>query len=98
VYNSLWPKIKLTANYIYSGGPWGPWTQEERWEENSGSSPSTIAAEIAGLVDAAQITLSNNDTVDGTNWLNAADYWLWRNEYRRSLRRFVRPRQAMADL
>ena len=30
VYNALWPKIKLTANYIYSNGPW---TQEERWEE-----------------------------------------------------------------
>ena len=31
VYNALWPKIQLTANYIYSSGPW---TQEERWEEN----------------------------------------------------------------
>jgi glucoamylase len=72
VYNSLWPKIKLTANYIYSVGPW---TQEERWEENSGYSPSTIAAEIAGLVDAAQIALANNDTADAANWLNAADYW-----------------------
>jgi glucoamylase len=72
VYNSLWPGIKLTANYIYSNGPW---TQEERWEENSGYSPSTIAAEIAGLVDAAQIALANNDTADAANWLNAADYW-----------------------
>jgi glucoamylase len=75
VYNSLWPKIKMTANYIYSNGPWGPWTQEERWEENSGYSPSTISAEIAGLVDAAQIALDNNDSVDTANWLNAADYW-----------------------
>jgi glucoamylase len=72
VYNALWPKIKLTANYIYLNGPW---TQEERWEENEGYSPSTIAAEIAGLVDAAQIALANNDTADAANWLNAADYW-----------------------
>jgi glucoamylase len=72
VYSSLWPKIKLTANYIYSTGPW---TQQERWEENAGYSPSTIAAEIAGLVDAAQIALANNDTADAANWLNAADYW-----------------------
>ena len=72
VYNPLWPKIKLTANYIYGNGPW---TQEERWEETSGYSPSTIAAEIAGLVDAAQIALANNDTEDAANWLNAADYW-----------------------
>ena len=72
VYNALWPKIKLTANYIYRNGPW---TEEERWEENSGYSPSTIAAEIAGLVDAAQIALANSDTGDAANWLNAADYW-----------------------
>jgi glucoamylase len=72
VYNALWPKIKLTANYIYSTGPW---TEEERWEETGGYSPSTIAAEIAGLVDAAQIALANNDAADAANWLNAADYW-----------------------
>jgi glucoamylase len=72
VYNALWPKIQLTANYIYSSGPW---TQEERWEETSGYSPSTIAAEIAGLVDAAQIALANNDPADAANWLNAADDW-----------------------
>jgi glucoamylase len=72
VYNSLWPKIRLTANYIYSNGPW---TEEERWEETSGYSPSTIAAEIAGLVDAAQIALENSDAADAANWLNAADYW-----------------------
>jgi glucoamylase len=41
----------------------------------SGYSPSTITAEIAGLVDAAQIALANNDTADAANWLNAADYW-----------------------
>jgi glucoamylase len=72
VYNPLWPKIRLTANYIYNNGPW---TEQERWEENGGYSPSTIAAEVAGLVDAAQIALSNNDTADAANWLNAADYW-----------------------
>src|SRR6202034_1935293 len=54
VYNPLWPKIRLTANYIYSTGPR---TDEERWEENPGYSPSTIAAEIAGLADAAEIAL-----------------------------------------
>ena len=72
VYNLLWPKIQLTANYIYSNGPR---TDQERWEENDGYSPSTIAAEIAGLVDAAQIALANNDTADAADWLNAADYW-----------------------
>jgi glucoamylase len=72
VFNALWPKIQLTANYIYMNGPW---TEEERWEETSGYSPSTIAAEIAGLVDAAEMALANNDVGDAANWLNAADYW-----------------------
>ncbi|HZZ60945.1 MAG TPA: glycoside hydrolase family 15 protein, partial [Roseiarcus sp.] len=72
VYNTLWPKIRLTANYIFNNGPW---TQEERWEETSGYSPSTIAAEIAGLVDAARIALENNDAADAANWLSAADTW-----------------------
>ena len=72
VYNPLWPQIQKIANFIYSAGPW---TEEERWEETSGYSPSTIAAEIAGLVDAAQIALANNDPADAANWLNAADYW-----------------------
>jgi glucoamylase len=72
VYNPLWPQIKQIANYIVGNGPW---TQEERWEETPGYSPSTIAAEIAGLVDAAQIALENGDADDAGTWLNAADYW-----------------------
>ena len=72
VYNPLWPQIRKIANFIYGAGPW---TEQERWEETSGYSPSTIAAEIAGLVDAAQIALANNDPADAANWLNAADDW-----------------------
>ena len=72
VYNPLFAKIKATASYLVATGPW---TYQERWEENSGYSPSTIAAEIAGLVDAAQIALANGDTADAATWMNAADYW-----------------------
>jgi glucoamylase len=72
VYTPLWPKIRLTANYILATGPW---TEQERWEETSGYSPSTIAAEIAGLVDAAQIALANGDAADAAAWLTAADDW-----------------------
>jgi glucoamylase len=72
VYNPLWPQIKVIANYILNNGPW---TEQERWEETSGYSPSTIAAEIAGLVVAAEIALENGDGADAANWLSAADYW-----------------------
>jgi glucoamylase len=72
IYNPLWKQIRRIANFITTTGPW---TEQERWEETSGYSPSTIAAEIAGLVDAAEIALANNDTADAANWLSAADYW-----------------------
>lgn len=64
--------IKNAANYIVAHGPS---TGEERWEENGGYSPSTIAAEIAGLVCAADIARVNGDTTDQTTWNNLADYW-----------------------
>ncbi len=64
--------IKSAANYIVSHGPS---TGEERWEENGGYSPSTLAAEIAGLVCAADIARVNGDTSDATTWNNTADYW-----------------------
>ena len=64
--------IKLAANYIINHGPS---TGEERWEENSGYSPSTIAAEIAGLVAAAAIAGINGDTASQTLYNNYADYW-----------------------
>ncbi|HWW08306.1 glycoside hydrolase family 15 protein [Collimonas sp.] len=72
VYNPIWPKIKLAANYIVANGPW---TQQERWEETSGYSPSTIAAEIAGLVAASKIAMANNDTTSAATYLRTADYW-----------------------
>ena len=48
----LWPHLRDAANYLISHGPSaGP----ERWEEQGGYSPSTIAAEIAGLAAAGAI-------------------------------------------
>lgn len=64
--------IKPAANYIIEHGPW---TQEERWEENSGFSPSTIAAEISGLVCAADIARINGDTIDENRYYSYADYY-----------------------
>src|SRR5690242_16807356 len=64
--------IKPAANFIISHGPsFGP----ERWEEQSGFSPSTISAEITGLIAAAVIADANNDSVSGTIWRGVADDW-----------------------
>jgi glucoamylase len=62
--------IKPAANFVMSHGPaFGV----ERWEEQSGYSPSTIAAEIAGLVAAADIAKVNGDMTSAQLWLGAAD-------------------------
>ena len=68
----LWPRIKLAADFVASTGPG---TQEERWEEMSGYSPSTIAAEIAGLVCAADFATRSSDTNDAAKYLQFADNW-----------------------
>jgi hypothetical protein len=64
--------IKAAANFVISHGPsFGP----ERWEEQGGYSPSTISAEIAGLVAAADIAKVNGDTQSAQVWLGVADDW-----------------------
>ncbi|HEY0170440.1 MAG TPA: glycoside hydrolase family 15 protein [Pyrinomonadaceae bacterium] len=51
----------------------GPFTPQERWEEKPGYSPSTIAAEIAGLVCAAEIARRNGDEPSANIYAAAAD-------------------------
>ena len=64
--------IKPAANFVAARGPaFGV----ERWEEQSGYSPSTIAAEIAGLVAAAELARANGDTASAAVWLGVADSW-----------------------
>jgi C-terminal binding-module, SLH-like, of glucodextranase/Glycosyl hydrolases family 15 len=64
--------IKPAANFVAAHGPaFGV----ERWEEQSGYSPSTIAAEIAGLVAGAQLARENGDAASAAVWLGVADSW-----------------------
>jgi len=68
--------IKPAADFVISHGPsFGP----ERWEEQSGYSPSTIAAEVAGLVAAADIADANGDTASAALYRGVAD------DYQRSV-------------
>ncbi|MEO8435214.1 MAG: glycoside hydrolase family 15 protein [Pyrinomonadaceae bacterium] len=64
--------IKRTADYLVKNGPV---TQQERWEEKAGYSPATIAAEIAGLVCAAEIARRNSDPTSAQRYLATADDW-----------------------
>ncbi|HEX8847169.1 MAG TPA: glycoside hydrolase family 15 protein [Pyrinomonadaceae bacterium] len=68
-----WTKhVKPAADFILRAGPATP---QERWEEESGYSPSTIAAEIAGLVCAAEIARRNHDEASAKTYLATADRW-----------------------
>ncbi len=60
---------------LHADGNAAPWTPQERWENQSGYSPATIAAEIAGLVCAASIARANGDPDDAARYLATADDW-----------------------
>ena len=50
--------VKAAAGFLIRHGPS---TEQERWEENSGYSPSTLAAGIAGLICAADFAKGHGD-------------------------------------
>jgi glucoamylase len=64
--------VKPAADFILTHGPA---TQQERWEENAGYSPATLAAEIAGLVCAADLARLAGDTASAERYLTIADKW-----------------------
>ena len=64
--------VKPAADYIVENGPDTP---QERWENAGGYSPATIAAEIAGLVSAAEIARANGDEASAEKYLDTADEW-----------------------
>lgn len=64
--------VKPAADFLIRHGQA---TEQERWEEEKGYSPSTIAAEIAGLVCAAEIARQNSDEASASVYLGAADEW-----------------------
>jgi glucoamylase len=68
----LWPKIRKAADFLAQNGPY---TQQERWEEMAGYSPSTIASEIAGLVSAADLATKAGASDKATLYLKKADEW-----------------------
>jgi glucoamylase len=75
---ALWKKhVKPAADYVVAHGPsFGV----ERWEEQSGYSPSTIAAEIAGLTAAATIARQQHDPASAQVYQAVAD------SYQRSIK------------
>jgi glucoamylase len=75
--------IKPAADFLVDGGKVGvgwnhetitpPFTQQERWEEQGGHSPSTTAATIAGLVTAGDIAELAGDAAGAARYRATAD-------------------------
>src|SRR6202453_63064 len=76
-----WPMVRNAAGFILRNGPV---TQQDRWEEDAGYSPFTLAAEISALLAAADIAdLTGHgdaasimrDTADA--WNDNIDRWIY---------------------
>jgi glucoamylase len=77
---STYAGVKKAADFIAGfkdpdTGRSAPYTPQERWENQSGYSPNSIAAQIAGLVCAADIARKNGDVASANRWLRLADEW-----------------------
>ena len=57
-----------------SSGP-GPQTDMDRWENQDGWSPGTIASEIAGLICAADLARKAGDDASAATYEQTADAW-----------------------
>jgi glucoamylase len=75
-----WPGVRKAARFLVrfrdpDTGRRAPFTPQERWENQSGYSPNSIAAQIAGLVSAADIARRNGHPAQARRWLRTADAW-----------------------
>ncbi|WP_121823524.1 glycoside hydrolase family 15 protein [Halostella salina] len=64
--------VARSADYVVRNGPD---SEQERWEEERGYSPSTIAAEIASLACAADLAADAGERGDALVYLAVADEW-----------------------
>jgi glucoamylase len=64
--------VKPAAEFLLKHGPATPF---ERWEENNGYSPATLAAEIAALVCAADLAERARDSKGAKKYRAVADEW-----------------------
>jgi glucoamylase len=68
----LWPMVRRAAGYLARNGPV---TQQDRWEEDPGYSPFTLAVEIAGLLAAADLADAQGERGEAKYLRETADAW-----------------------
>lgn len=72
VLSSFMPMIERAASYVVRNGPV---TGEDRWEEDAGYSPFTLAVEIAALLAAADMFDAAGKTEPANYLRETADVW-----------------------
>ena len=68
----FWPMVKKAAGYLARSGPVSP---QDRWEEDPGYTPFTVAAEIAALLAASELADLNHETSLANHLREIADVW-----------------------
>jgi glucoamylase len=67
-----WPMARKAASFIVRNGPV---TQQDRWEEDAGYSPFTLAAEISALLAAADLGDLTGHPEQAQTMRDTADAW-----------------------
>jgi glucoamylase len=70
--NRWWPMVRRAAGFVACSGPV---TQQDRWEEDAGYSPFTLAVEIAGLLAAADLAEAAKEPAIAIYLRDLADTW-----------------------
>jgi glucoamylase len=64
--------VTTAADFVEANGPW---TFQERWEENMGVAPSTLAVQIRALREASDAFAQNKDAVRAERFARKAAEW-----------------------
>ena len=68
----FWAMVRRAAGFVVCNGPV---TQQDRWEEDPGYSPFTLAVEIAALLAAADLARRNGEPTMADYLVETADAW-----------------------
>lgn len=79
--HDVWPLVRRAAGFVARTGPV---TQQDRWEEDGGYSPFTLAVAISGLLVAADVaetegeqTLAQDLRLIADNWNSNIERWTY---------------------
>jgi glucoamylase len=70
--DALWPMVRRAAVFLARNGPVSP---QDRWEEQPGYAPFTVATEIAALLVAADLADAASNTIAAQYLRETADAW-----------------------